>query len=193
MTRLLPALAVLLLLGVLTLLWKDWPPPLSQAGLSAESAPAESTTDAAADPLAKLKPAPERERFISVIERPIFRPDRKPEPEPDAEPSGPVTPEDNAALESMDLTGVLITPTVVSAWVKDPAQPRLRRIRIGDDFEGWSVREILDDRVVLQRQGEEYALILRDYSNQSSAAAPPPVPRRTPRSPRRGEPVAPPP
>ena len=185
MTRILPALTAALLFGFLILLWKDWPPPLSQAGFNGESAGAASAqTGSAPDPLARLKPPPERDAFASVIERPIFRPDRKPEPAPDEEQTAPATPESNAQLDSMDLTGVLNTPSIISAWVKDPAQPKLRRVRIGDDFEGWSVREILEDRVLLERQGDEYALILRDYSKESPAAAPAPVPRRTPRTPR---------
>jgi hypothetical protein len=192
LTRILPAFAVLLLFGFLILLWKDWPQPLSQAGFGDESAGAAGTQiESAPDPLARLKPPPERETFASVIERPIFRPDRKPEPPPDEEQAASATPETNAQLDTMDLTGVLITPAIVSAWVKDPAQPKLRRVRIGDDFEGWSVREILEDRVLLERQGEEYALILRDYSKESLAAAPAPVPRRTPRLPK-GVPPAPP-
>jgi hypothetical protein len=99
-------------------------------------------------------------------------------PEPDA----------SVALDSLDLSAVIITPTLVSAWVNDPSQPRLRRLRIGDDLEGWSVQEILPDRVLLERQGEVNALILRDYGNTPTTAPQMPIPRRPPRVLQRADP-----
>ena len=57
-------------------------------------------------------------------------------------------------LARLDLNAVLITPTASSAWVWDPSKKELVRLRPGDDLEGWSVQEILSDRVLLERQGE---------------------------------------
>ena len=53
----------------------------------------------------------------------------------------------------MDVSAVIITPAVVSAWIRDPKAPDLKRVRLGDDLEGWSVKDIQSDRVVLERQG----------------------------------------
>ena len=85
------------------------------------------------------------------------------------------------------------TPDIVSAWVRDPAQPKLRRLRIGDDLQGWAVLDIQEDRVLLERQGQQDALILRAYSKAAPASAPSPparkaLPRPPPRAPVRAEP-----
>ncbi len=173
-----------ILSGLLLMQWKDWPPPPSRAGLGADAQQnVETTPSAESDPLAKLEPADPKEHYASVIERPLFRPDRKPEePEqPDAAPEP--EPMQATALDGIDLSAVLLTPQAASAWVKGPKDPELRRIRTGEDFDGWMVKEILADRVVLERQGEEDALILRDYVNM-----PPPPVRPTPVAQRRPPP-----
>ena len=192
MTKKAPALFALALLVILTLQWITWSPglPLISAANPSVGA-AQSDEGASPDPLSQLKAPEERESFASVIERPLFRPDRKPEP-PIADEKGPQgDPEAAAALETMDLTAVLISPTATTAWVKDPKQPKLRRLRIGDDFDGWAVREIRDDRVVLERQGDKDELLLRDFSKTPPPAA---TPRSVPRRPHpTPKPVPPPP
>lgn len=190
MTKLLPAMIVLALLGLLVLQWKDWPPETSRP-VAGEHAAAENgaASETPPDPLARLKPAADRDSYASIVERPLFRPDRKPEPPPEEAPTAASAPGTDLALDTLDLTAVMLTPTNVSAWVKDPSQPKLRRLRLGDEIEGWSVREILEDRVLLERQDEEYALVLRDYSKAPPTAAPMPIPRRPPpRAPERAIP-----
>ncbi len=179
MTKLLPGLIMIGLLGLLILEWKDWPPAPSQMGLVEGPAEVPSTpSDSTQDPLAKLEDPEDKDSYAAITERPIFRPDRRPEPPSDEQAAAEPEVDSDTALEVMDLSAILITPQVVSAWVKDPSQPKLRRLRIGDDFEGWSVREILEDRVLLERHGEQDTLILRDFSEAPPAAAPQPVPRR---------------
>jgi hypothetical protein len=187
LTKLLPGIIASALLGLLILQWKDWPPPPSRAGLGEKPVVESGPADTLADPLAKLKPPAERDHYASIIERPLFRPDRKPEPPPDEAPETVAGPAAGVGLETLDLNAVMITPTLVAAWVKDPSQPKIQRLRIGDDLAGWSVRDILDDRVLFERQGEEYALILRDYSKAPPTAAPTPIPRRPPKAPERAE------
>ena len=178
------------LLSLLILLWKDWPPHSSSAEQSEESmAEGAASRETTPDLLARLKPPADRNDYASIIERPIFRPERKPEPPPEEVPEVTEASKAGIELKTVDLSAVMITPTIVSAWVKDPGQPKLLRLRIGDDLEGWLVRDILEDRVLLERQGEEYALILRDYSKAPQTAAPTPVPRRPPpRTTKRAEP-----
>lgn len=183
MTRLVPGSIAASLVGLLLLQWLGWPPPYSTAGLETppteDSAHQDDTTDHLA---ARLTPPAERERYASILERPIFRPDRKPEP-PDDQPDETLPSSDKTALETMDLTAVLISPSLVSAWVKDPAKSTPERLRIGDDVAGWQVREIRGDRVLLERQGETYPLLLRDYSKQPPAnTTPAPITRRAPRN-----------
>jgi hypothetical protein len=174
-----------MLLGLVFLLvfqWKDWPPGPSPAGLE-PSAP--STAEGAVvnepDPAALLMPPDPKDAYTSVTDRPLFRPERRPEEDVDPEAQATAEPDAATSLEGMNLSAVIITPTLVSAWIQDPNEPRLRRLRIGDDLDGWSVQTILPDRVLLERQGERDALILRDYGKTPSPAVPMPVPRRPPR------------
>ncbi|QGU32020.1 hypothetical protein [Thermochromatium tepidum] len=187
-------LVALALLGLLAFQWIGWPP----------DAPSDATTDETGgvepvaspgqpDLLSQIETQESKDHYASIIERPLFRPDRRPEP-PRDEQQGPDVLQENLDLSLFDLSAVLITPETVSAWVRDPAQPKLRRLRIGDDLNGWAVLEIQEDRVLLERQGQRDALILRDYSQGAPAVAPAPpaqkaLPRLKPRAPVR---VAPP-
>ena len=186
-----PLLVALILLAILTFQWIGWPPSTPWSAPSSAPAAATSTAQPAQpDWLAQLEAPDARDNYVSIVERPLFRPDRKPEPPADEATSPPVS-EGATELTVFDLNAVLITPDIVSAWVQDPAQPKLRRLRIGDDLQGWSVTDIQEDRVLLERQGQQDALILRDYSKPVPATAPPParkvLPRPPPRVPARPE------
>ncbi|CRI64885.1 conserved exported hypothetical protein [Thiocapsa sp. KS1] len=182
MIKWLPGFLLLPLALLLAFQWKDWPPGPSRAGLDA-AAPATSNTagEAPPDPAAQLAPPDPKDAYASVADRPLFRPERRPEEPGETDPQAVAGTEEATSLEGMNLSAVIITPTLVSAWIQDPNEPRLRRLRIGDDLGGWSVQTILPDRVLLERQGEQDALILRDYGNTPTPAAPMPVPRRPPR------------
>ncbi|MFB1487212.1 MULTISPECIES: hypothetical protein [unclassified Thiocapsa] len=182
MIKWLPGFFAFALIMLLALQWKDWPPGPSRAGLDASSSAAPSlSAGSEPDAAAQLTPPDPKDAYASVTDRPLFRPQRRPEEDvdPDAQPT--LEPDVLTSLDGMNLSAVIITPNLVSAWVQDPNQPRLRRLRIGDDLEGWSVQTILPDRVLLERQGEQDALILRDYGKTPSPATPMPVPRRPPR------------
>ncbi|WP_296805028.1 hypothetical protein [Thiocapsa sp.] len=178
----LPGFVLLALGSMLFFQWKDWPPGPSPAGLDADSPAAPNTlVGSETDAATQLPPPDPKDAYTSVTDRPLFRPERRPEEDVDPDAQATAEPDVATSLEGMNLSAVIITPTLVSAWIQDPNEPRLRRLRIGDDLEGWSVQTILPDRVLLERQGEQDALILRDYGKTPSPAAPMPVPRRPPR------------
>jgi general secretion pathway protein N len=169
------ALAAVGLGALLYLQWSDWPPAPAQP----TAPPATATQPATGEnPAAGLKPLDEKEEYAEVKERPLFRPDRRP-PTDDAEGVAAAPPEAPGELNGMDLTGILISPTLSTAWVKDPAQPLPVRLRPGETLVGWTVQEIGTDRLVLERQGKTDTLILRDF-NKPGASAPPPAARRPP-------------
>ena len=180
-----PLLLAAALLGILTLQWVGWPPPLPQPPVDQGAATVvePTTTVSQSDLLARIDSNEDRDSYSAIIERPLFRPDRKPEPAADEGSTTAADTEPAAELSSLDLSAVLITPELASAWVRDPSQPKLRRLRVGDDFQGWSVLDILEDRVLLERQGRRDALILRDYAN--APPAPMPVGKAAPRPPSR--------
>lgn len=181
MIRLALALTAALLAGVLAYQWSGWPPPSTSDGADgAVGSDGGSGLDSTEDPLARLAPPEDREAYASVTERPLFRPQRKPpEAEPDApEPLAEAQPA--VDLVGLDLSAVVITPAVVSAWVRDSKAQELKRVRLGDELEGWAVKDILSDRLVLERQGERNELLLRDFTQMPPPAAPPPRARPTP-------------
>jgi len=180
-----------LLFGALTAWqWRDWPREPAPAAL-AEAPQAGVTGESAAEILDELPLPDGQEHYAGIIERPLFRPDRR--PEPPAENAETSAGEEQSDLEHLDLTAVLITPDSASAWVREDSSPQARRLRIGDDIGGWSLLEILPDRIRLERQGEEDALLLRDYSATAPMAAPNappgPSPRRPPQMPTRVDPA----
>jgi hypothetical protein len=185
MKRWLPIASLVAGVLVLVLQWKDWPPDPSEVDLDGAPATASGEADAPTlDALDALARETSKDAYATVVERPLFRPDRQPPPpeEETAQASG--APELETSLDGMDLSAVIITPGLVSAWVKDPSSPKLRRLRIGDDFAGWSVHTILPDRVLLERQGVENALILRNYGQLAPPEPPMHGQRRPPRPPR---------
>ena len=173
----------LALTGVLVMQWRDWPRPLSPVvppGAAQGAA-------AGADQTAGLPTTPalleRKEAYAGIAERPLFRPQRQPAPPPSAEPPPPATVE-TGSLDGLDLTAILISPEVTSAWIKDPSDPAPKRLRLGDEQAGWSVKAILADRLVFERQGETHELLLLNFSAGQPAppgAAPPGAPPATAR------------
>jgi general secretion pathway protein N len=169
--------AVVAILGALLVLqWKDWPPPPPAAGLNrAVPADAAGANPADRNPLARLAPLEGRETYASVNDRTLFRPQRKP-PEPQAaEPEPAPEQVQDGGLEGLDLTAVVITPQTTEAWVVDPAAG-LKRLKRGDPYADWTVKDITPDTLVLERQGKTNTVDLYVPSQASPLPAPGPAP-----------------
>lgn len=182
---------LLALVGVLGWEWYDWRPP--------EPPPVEAPREAAPvlPPKGVVGELPELERYAVVAERPVFNEDRRPskgEPSTTEEPP----PEEPSPPPQYDLTAVLITPGSKTAWLKRPGEPLSERVLEGDQIEGWTLAQIREDRILLERQGEKNTLVLRDFSNKGAVSPPsrggavpaprrPPDAERTPRPPRTSE------
>jgi len=178
--KLLVAAITLLLVTLLFLQWRDWPPSLPER--PERLSPAELATGDAR-PKGTLEPMAPLEEYASIIERPLFLPERRPPPEESDEPEEAPA-EEPTDLDGVDLNAVMITSGLISGCVRAPASQDLVRLRIGDEFEGWTVSRIEPDRLVLERQGEIDELILRDFAN--APARSPPTPRAAPRPRRPG-------
>ncbi len=176
---------VLALGGLLYLQWYAWPPAPPALPQPAPPSAPPSGGDSALPAQELLAPEPIAEDYASIAERPLFLPERRPppdEPEAEAEQSQP---NHLTELDGMDLNAVVIAPSGVSAWVRSPRQKELVRVRLGDDLEGWTVKDIHPDALVLERQGETDQIVLRDYEHTPPAASPgvrnPAAPQRLPR------------
>lgn len=167
-----PALlfAVLLAGSLVAWQWRGWPPQVPTpppAGDVTDAAEAAAGVPEAED---LLSPPPPIEDYASIAERPLFLPDRRPPPD-EPEEDGEAPPTEETDLAGTDLVSVVITPAVVSAWIRKPQERGTIRLRLGDGYEGWTVQSIEPGELVLERQGEISRLELRDYTN-----APPPIP-----------------
>lgn len=176
-------IASLALCGVLALQWHDWPPKIDTAPQGSDPHETESpSVEETASPLELLDPPLEKDDFASVIERPLFLPDRRPPSEEPEETEEPAVVEEapKVALDTMDLNAVIITPSEAVAWVRTPSKPTAEKLHIGDTLDGWTVKAIKGDEVEMERQGKTDTLVLRDYSY-----SPPPPTRQQRRAARR--------
>ena len=188
MTKAVALLVVLALAGLLFTQWHDWPRPLEPAGTPTAATPSDPVT---ASPPPVPGPPEAKETYAAVAEHTLFRPQRKPEPPAPAEPAPEQAASEDGTLDGIDLSAVLIAPGVATAWVKEPNAAQLKRLRLGDDQTGWSVRAILPDRVTLERQGETKDLLLQDFSQPAAPPPAAPPPARPNAAGRPGQPPAP--
>jgi hypothetical protein len=106
-------------------------------------------TSAPAPPLALLPPLA---TYAATVERPLFAPSRRPPPGATAMALGP-------SIESrFRLLGIVSTGGKRKAFIADGT--RRREIDDGDMLEGWTVKEIGQDRVVLSSPAGEASLKL---------------------------------
>lgn len=168
-------LSCILALGALLFFqWRHWPPAPPAEGKEAGSVDLGlSSAEGEQNPLDRFSPPLHEADYASVVERPLFRPDRRPpekEPEPEPEPvteTGPAV-----DLDTMDLTAVLITPGSAIAWVRTQANPIAKRFRVGEEIEGWKIKAIHPNEVELTRGGKTDWLILRNYAQPFQPKSP---------------------
>lgn len=171
MKRVLIGLCAVLLL-VWTWQWRGWPP----GAPSPPPAPVDGEASAEGLNPPALTPGELGEDrlpgdYLTVAERPLFRPDRRPppeQPEVDAEAEPQAEPSE---LKGVDVVAILIAaPGPASVWLRAPdLGPAAQRFRLGDDFQGWEIAQIMPEFVQLKGQGRTERLPLMDFT------APPPA------------------
>lgn len=121
---------------------------------------------AAEDGLAPRRPAlvdvPAPQDYPEIVARPLFSPGRRPA-------AG-----DAAASEDESLVVIGIgTTTESSTALLRTGEGQVRRIRVGDDVNGWTVAAIEPAAITLTRDGESRRLGLGGATAATSNAAPP--------------------
>jgi len=101
------------------------------------------------------------ESYEDMVSRPLFLEGRKPVPEPTAEQT-----QANAVAVKFDwlLNGVYTTTKGLSAlFTRASKVPKgnYRKIKQGDDLDGWKLSEIQKDKVILTQDGNRKELLLR--------------------------------
>ncbi|PWR22817.1 hypothetical protein [Zavarzinia aquatilis] len=155
MLRFLPAvLACLLLAGLAAL----------QVMLPTGDLPADDAGLAARRPA--LVEGPAAPEFPEIEARPLFSPDRRPA-------AGPA---DTTTAEYFAVIGIGTTAESATALLRI-GERDTRRIRPGDEVEGWTVDAILPDAVTLTRDGESLRLTLGAAPAAPSTGSGEPDPR----------------
>lgn len=118
--------------------------------------PAAHAAPAAAPPADEAAP-PSLSAYRAVIERPLFALNRR----PFAPPAAAVAVGD---VQSFVLAGITLSGAERTALVRHGAPPTIARLAEGEEIDGWIVREIADDRVVLRNAATDYTLRLYNYA-----------------------------
>lgn len=102
--------------------------------------------------------------FVATVERPLFLAERRP-PEPEEQP---VEQAEATPLEPLKVvvTGVILSSARSFALVHREGESEVLQLGASDTIDGWSVKEILADRVVFEREEESQAVELKDLAGQ---------------------------
>ncbi len=146
------------------------------------------TRIAAVQKLAVQKPPPEApvtlpmladprpaESYAELVERPLFSESRRPyqpPPPPEEEPAAPPPPAAPPSPLRVALTSIVITPEQRIALARDLGNASMVRLEQGSTLNGWTVEQILPDKVIFVQGSEKEILELRSYGK------PAPPPRR---------------
>ncbi len=115
--------------------------------------------------------------YGETVTRPLFSPSRRPPVETTEIPvPKPVSDSDIKAR----LAAVIITPESRFALLQKPQEAEAIRLSEGQNFEGWVVKSILADRIVLSRGDSTQVVMIEDEIRKA-----PPAARRKPRRTRR--------
>ncbi|MCK4843330.1 MAG: hypothetical protein KAT04_15835 [Methylococcales bacterium] len=167
--------AVNLLLGIclllICILIAEWLLINSSATSSIELLVTEKVQDAAIDlPELMLEQQP-IEAYSAMVDSPLFIEGRKPV----SQEEGNKVDEGVSKIDDLVLVGVFSAKEqMVALFSKQGARKKYSKKIEGDDIAGWQVKEIKQDRVVLQRSGRQQTVMLRK-SKQKSTIKPKPV------------------
>ena len=99
--------------------------------------------------------------YPAISSHPVFFPDRTPweppppEPEPEQEPEPPKPP----ALDSYSVVGLILSGPQRSALLKRDGGDGTIRVTAGEEFEGWTLEEITQERLRFVAGPNEYEMI----------------------------------
>ena len=123
--------------------------------------PAKAAVTAA--PAADKRPAqspsfamPPLRNFAGVLSRPLFSETRR----PPRQPTGPADTRD----ASFTLVGTILTAQERHALVEHGQPPHIERVKEGQEVDGWTVEQILPDRIVFARGDTRVEIKPKDAS-----------------------------
>lgn len=174
-----------IIIGLLGIkLYKTWSRPLEIPILAPRKAPAENGKDI----VALRKKAVNESAFDVIVQKDLFRPSRTPV-QKDVSASQAIT-----STEKPQLFGTTIMGELKSAILEDPSTKTTKLYRVNDSIGGFTVSDILENKVILSMGGSTVEVKLRDNKDfkppkpvVTEQRAPQRTPRRT--APRRRVPA----
>ncbi len=109
--------------------------------------------------------------FAAVTDRPLFSPDRRPA----------AAGETLGAWSALSLAGIIVTPDSRAALIAHGNPPKLEHVQEGQAVDGWVVRSIEPDRIVVANGAEEHELRFLEKREEDRAARGAPTRRVPPR------------
>lgn len=115
------------------------------------------------------------DEYSDLVERPLFIKGRKPVEEPH-EDTAPTQSVKTTQAFVWDLTGIFTSPKGVTAFFSrlngKVEKDNYRKLKLGDDIDGWKLSEISLDKVTLTQAGETKMLPLRKAKPKTAPVAP---------------------
>lgn len=129
-------------------------PALSPAGRRATLSHAASVRIASREEMPSLK------TFSEVTERPLFSPKRRPERPPTKAAARP--------WSVLKLEGIIVTHDVREALLRRGTSSNIVPLREGQALDGWTIRSIARDRILIEGDGAQHELRLPGASETNS-------------------------
>lgn len=104
-------------------------------------------------------------RYVATLERPLFDPGRRPPPPPQTVAAAPAP----DPMPDIRLLGVYGNKAAGGVIARVDGQ--VRRVRIGESFGGWSIKELRANEIVIGRAGEVHTIPLTRSTGTEPALA----------------------
>ncbi|WP_456407143.1 hypothetical protein [Thiolapillus sp.] len=158
-------LVVVLLLAFLAWRWY-FPPQAPAIAVNTAQGQEGDEIKALLDSMDRVSDFPPRESYQAIADRPLFFSKRRPPPPYVPAPPGkkpPPKPPRKMGKPRFQLSAVIIVGDKKYALIKGGRQKGSRRVRVGDEVDGWKVTRLDADKLVLSNGGETEELLLRNY------------------------------
>ncbi len=159
-----------LIVSVLLLAFLGWrwyfPPQPPKIDATSVSGKKDESTRILLDSMDRVSSFPPKEVYQPIADRPLFFSQRRPPPPyvPSAiNPTAPRKPIRKVGRPRMQLSAIIIIGKQKYALVKGGLKKGSRRVRVGQEVDGWKVTNIEADKLILANAGETVELFLRNY------------------------------
>ncbi len=149
--------------GAIALAYMNWHLATTSVDVSplAVSVPATSEADALKEEeLAPLAPLTSKDRLAETLERPLFNATRRPDPEVPETPDLAAPASDATAFGNLKLVGLMQWGANQRALIRVSGEPYARWVELGGDVNGWKLRAIENNSVVVEQDDRRHEIKL---------------------------------